>query len=80
MYSLKVDSIVESVLSPEEDGRDLRYIYDSKSCDNEVDTVNVSRHIAVIVLYRPEYLIFIWNWDFKGMYVDKPLSYIARTT
>ena len=26
MYSLEVDSIVESVLSPGEDGRNLRYI------------------------------------------------------
>ena len=32
----------------------------------------MSRPIAVMVLYHPEYHIFIWSWDIKGMYVGAP--------
>ena len=78
MYILEVDSIVESVLSPGEACGDFMYINNGKQCENEVYTL--SWHIASELLYCPEYLIFIWNWDIKVSYVGMPLSYILRTT
>ena len=77
MYSSEVDSIVESVLSPGAACGDLMYIYNGKQCENEVHTVN--RHKTIEVLYCPEYLIFIWNWDIKVSYVGMLLSYMLRT-
>ena len=53
-------------------------IYKSKQCENEVHIV--SGHIDIEVLCCSEYLIFIWNWDIKVIYVSMPISYMLRTT